>query len=58
MNKGEIIGICGKIWVGETILLMSLLKMIDANEGKIIFDENIDLNYIDINILRQKYYFY
>ena len=32
---------------------MSLLKFVDINEGNIIFDENIDINKIDINILRK-----
>ena len=32
---------------------MSLLKLVDINEGNITFDDNIDINNIDVNILRQ-----
>ena len=39
--------------MGKTTLLMSLLKIVNVNEGRIIFDENIDINDLDINILRQ-----
>ena len=53
VNHGEKIGICGRTGVGKTTLLMSLLKVVDVNEGKIIFDENINIKDIDINILRQ-----
>ena len=51
--KGEKIGICGRTGVGKTTLLMSLLKLVDINEGKILFDETIDINNVDINTLRQ-----
>ena len=53
VNHGEKIGICGRTGVGKTTLLMSLLKVVDVNEGNIIFDENINIKDIDINILRQ-----
>ena len=53
VNFGEKIGICGRTGVGKTTLLMSILKAVDVKEGKIIFDDNIDINDIDNNILRQ-----
>ncbi|KAG0003216.1 Multidrug resistance-associated protein 4 [Modicella reniformis] len=53
VNPGEKIGVVGKMGSGKTTLLISLLRVVEAAEGKIYID-GVDIRDIGLHDLRSK----
>ena len=53
VRPGEKIGVVGKMGSGKTTLLISLLRVVEAAEGKILID-NLDVREIGLQDLRSK----
>ncbi|KAI7827693.1 hypothetical protein BC939DRAFT_87437 [Gamsiella multidivaricata] len=53
VQPGQKIGVVGKMGSGKTTLLISLLRVVEAAEGKILID-NVDVREIGLHDLRSK----
>jgi len=53
INKGETFAIIGKTGCGKSTILSLLLRQVDPDEGKIVFDEN-DLKNLNLELYRNK----
>ncbi|GJC98970.1 hypothetical protein ColKHC_07796 [Colletotrichum higginsianum] len=53
ISPGQKVGICGRSGSGKSSLLLSLLRLIDCSEGKILID-NIDTSTMPRELLRQR----
>jgi len=53
INKGETFAIIGKTGCGKSTILSLLLRQVDHDEGKIVFDEN-DLKNLNLELYRNK----
>ncbi|KAK3808729.1 MAG: P-loop containing nucleoside triphosphate hydrolase protein [Benniella sp.] len=53
VRPGEKVGVVGKMGSGKTTLLISLLRVVEAAEGKILID-NVDVREIGLHDLRSK----
>lgn len=53
IEEGEKIGVVGRTGSGKTTLMMSILRVIEASEGKIVIDGR-DISQLSLDDLRSK----
>jgi len=53
VKSGDKVGIVGRTGAGKTTLGLTLLKMMEADSGRILID-GVDISKVDLQVLREK----